>query len=39
MAGGLHIVEVPTNRDSNVTLHRRCWLAVASALAGEPAHE
>jgi 2-succinyl-5-enolpyruvyl-6-hydroxy-3-cyclohexene-1-carboxylate synthase len=30
--GGLHIVEVPTDRRRNVVLHRRCWPAVAEAL-------
>jgi 2-succinyl-5-enolpyruvyl-6-hydroxy-3-cyclohexene-1-carboxylate synthase len=31
-AGGLHIVEVPTERARNVTLHRQLWPAVAAAL-------
>jgi 2-succinyl-5-enolpyruvyl-6-hydroxy-3-cyclohexene-1-carboxylate synthase len=30
--GGLHLVEVPTERARNVTLHRRCWPAVAEAI-------
>ncbi len=30
-AGGLHIVEVRTERRRNVVLHRRCWPAVAEA--------
>ncbi len=32
--GGLHIVEVQTDRAANVTLHRRCWPAVGAAVAG-----
>ncbi|MDQ2996204.1 MAG: 2-succinyl-5-enolpyruvyl-6-hydroxy-3-cyclohexene-1-carboxylic-acid synthase [Chloroflexota bacterium] len=32
-AGGLHIVEVPTERARNVTLHREIWQAVSAALA------
>ena len=32
-AGGLHIVEVPTERTRNVTLHREIWQAVSAALA------
>jgi 2-succinyl-5-enolpyruvyl-6-hydroxy-3-cyclohexene-1-carboxylate synthase len=32
--GGLHIVEVRTDRKTNVTLHRRCWPAVGAAVAG-----
>jgi 2-succinyl-5-enolpyruvyl-6-hydroxy-3-cyclohexene-1-carboxylate synthase len=32
-AGGLHIVEVPTERARNVTLHREMWQAVSTALA------
>jgi 2-succinyl-5-enolpyruvyl-6-hydroxy-3-cyclohexene-1-carboxylate synthase len=32
--GGLHIVEVRTDRTTNVTLHRRCWPAVGAAVAG-----
>ncbi len=34
-AGGLHIVEVPTERASNVTLHREIWRVVSGALATE----
>lgn len=29
---GLHVVEVPTERASNVTLHRQLWQAVSKAL-------
>jgi len=38
-AGGLHIVEVPTERARNVTLHREIWQAVSAALASESVHE
>jgi len=38
-AGGLHIVEVPTERACNVTLHREIWQAVSVALASEFVHE
>jgi 2-succinyl-5-enolpyruvyl-6-hydroxy-3-cyclohexene-1-carboxylate synthase len=38
-AGGLHIVEVPTERARNVTLHREIWQAVSAALAREFIHE
>jgi 2-succinyl-5-enolpyruvyl-6-hydroxy-3-cyclohexene-1-carboxylate synthase len=31
--GGLHIVEVPTERARNVTLHRMIWQAVGSRIA------
>jgi hypothetical protein len=31
--GGLCVVEVPTERDRNVTLHRRIWPAVSEAIA------
>ena len=31
--GGLHIVEVPTDRERNVTLHRQLWPAVSAAIA------
>ncbi|MDI3340691.1 MAG: 2-succinyl-5-enolpyruvyl-6-hydroxy-3-cyclohexene-1-carboxylic-acid synthase [Sphaerobacter sp.] len=34
-APGLHIVEVPTDRARNVTLHREMWRAVSAALASE----
>jgi 2-succinyl-5-enolpyruvyl-6-hydroxy-3-cyclohexene-1-carboxylate synthase len=32
---GLKVIEVPTNRASNVTLHRQMWTAVYEALAPE----
>lgn len=32
---GLKVIEVPTNRDSNVTMHRQMWAAVYEALALE----
>jgi 2-succinyl-5-enolpyruvyl-6-hydroxy-3-cyclohexene-1-carboxylate synthase len=35
--GGLHVVEVPTERQRNVELHRRLWPRVAAALAAERA--
>jgi 2-succinyl-5-enolpyruvyl-6-hydroxy-3-cyclohexene-1-carboxylate synthase len=31
--GGLHVIEVPTERRRNVELHRAAWRAVSSALA------
>jgi 2-succinyl-5-enolpyruvyl-6-hydroxy-3-cyclohexene-1-carboxylate synthase len=31
-AGGVHLVEVPTERTANVALHRRIWQAVGEAL-------
>jgi len=31
--GGLHVVEVPTNRESNVAMHRHLWKKVSEALA------
>jgi 2-succinyl-5-enolpyruvyl-6-hydroxy-3-cyclohexene-1-carboxylate synthase len=30
---GLKVIEVPTRRDSNVTLHRQMWAAVYETLA------
>jgi 2-succinyl-5-enolpyruvyl-6-hydroxy-3-cyclohexene-1-carboxylate synthase len=30
--GGLHIIEVQTDRAQNVAMHRRCWPVVSSAL-------
>ena len=33
--GGLHIIEMRTDRERNVVLHRDAWAAVASALAAE----
>lgn len=30
---GLKVIEVPTNRESNVTMHRQMWAAVYQALA------
>lgn len=38
-AGGLNIVEVPTDRASNVTLHRQIWRVVSEALANQSIHE
>jgi 2-succinyl-5-enolpyruvyl-6-hydroxy-3-cyclohexene-1-carboxylate synthase len=32
---GLKVIEVPTNRESNVTMHRQMWAAVYEALALE----
>ncbi len=32
-SSGLHIVEVPTSRDTNVQMHRQLWQVVGSALA------
>ena len=29
---GLHVVELPTNRESNVTMHRQLWQKVSAAL-------
>jgi 2-succinyl-5-enolpyruvyl-6-hydroxy-3-cyclohexene-1-carboxylate synthase len=34
-AGGLHVVEVRTERASNVTMHRQLWKAVAKSLKQE----
>ena len=31
-AGGVHLVEVPTERTANVALHRRIWQEVSEAL-------
>ena len=31
-AGGLHVIEVPTERASNVSMHRQLWQAVSKAL-------
>ncbi len=31
-AGGLHVIEVPTKRASNVSMHRQLWQAVSKAL-------
>jgi 2-succinyl-5-enolpyruvyl-6-hydroxy-3-cyclohexene-1-carboxylate synthase len=33
-SGGLHIVEVPTERARNVTLHREIWQVVSAGIAG-----
>ena len=33
--GGLHVVEVPTERSRNVTLHRELWPLVSAALGRE----
>jgi 2-succinyl-5-enolpyruvyl-6-hydroxy-3-cyclohexene-1-carboxylate synthase len=33
---GLKVIEVPTNRESNVTMHRQMWAAVYQALAATP---
>jgi 2-succinyl-5-enolpyruvyl-6-hydroxy-3-cyclohexene-1-carboxylate synthase len=30
--GGLHVIEVPTERESNVAMHRQLWQAVDQAL-------
>ena len=32
MAHGLHVIEVPTERASNVVMHRQLWQAVGEAL-------
>jgi 2-succinyl-5-enolpyruvyl-6-hydroxy-3-cyclohexene-1-carboxylate synthase len=32
LAGGVHLVEVPTERTANVVLHREIWRAVGTAL-------
>jgi 2-succinyl-5-enolpyruvyl-6-hydroxy-3-cyclohexene-1-carboxylate synthase len=34
-AGGVHLVEVPTERTANVALHRRIWQAVGKVLEAE----
>ncbi|HEX7736880.1 MAG TPA: 2-succinyl-5-enolpyruvyl-6-hydroxy-3-cyclohexene-1-carboxylic-acid synthase [Ktedonobacteraceae bacterium] len=31
-SGGLHVIEVPTERSSNVTMHRQLWQATEQAL-------
>lgn len=36
-AGGLHVIEVATERQSNVTMHRQLWQVVEKALQGEVA--
>jgi 2-succinyl-5-enolpyruvyl-6-hydroxy-3-cyclohexene-1-carboxylate synthase len=36
-AGGLHVVEVTTERQSNVTMHRQLWQAIENALRAEKA--
>jgi 2-succinyl-5-enolpyruvyl-6-hydroxy-3-cyclohexene-1-carboxylate synthase len=36
-AGGLNIIEVKTNREKNVTMHRAVWQAVSEKLASRPA--
>jgi 2-succinyl-5-enolpyruvyl-6-hydroxy-3-cyclohexene-1-carboxylate synthase len=33
---GLHVIEVPTERTSNVQMHRQLWQVVRNALADEP---
>jgi 2-succinyl-5-enolpyruvyl-6-hydroxy-3-cyclohexene-1-carboxylate synthase len=33
---GLHVIEVPTMRDSNVQMHRRLWQVVGNALVQKP---
>ena len=33
--GGIHLLEVPTDRAANVAVHRRIWRAVARALDGD----
>src|SRR5579885_2049747 len=37
--GGVHVIEVPTERESNVSMHRRLWQAVDTALRKLPAEE
>jgi 2-succinyl-5-enolpyruvyl-6-hydroxy-3-cyclohexene-1-carboxylate synthase len=34
-AGGLHVIEVPTERTSNVSMHRQLWQVVSKALANQ----
>jgi len=33
---GLHVIEVPTTRDSNVQMHRQLWQVVGNALTTKP---
>ncbi|MBO0783477.1 MAG: 2-succinyl-5-enolpyruvyl-6-hydroxy-3-cyclohexene-1-carboxylic-acid synthase, partial [Ktedonobacteraceae bacterium] len=38
-AGGLHVVEVVTERASNVAMHRQLWRTVEGALREQPDFE
>jgi 2-succinyl-5-enolpyruvyl-6-hydroxy-3-cyclohexene-1-carboxylate synthase len=38
-AGGLYVIEVPTERASNVSMHRRLWQAVDAEMRKLPAEE